>query len=344
MAIRSAQAQQWVLLAVVLTGAFMAILDVAIVNVAIPSIRDDLHASFGEVELVISAYTLSYACLLITGGRLGDLYGRRNLFIVGVAVFGAASGLCGAAPTPWVLIGARALQGIGGALMYPQARGAAYAETFAKVLPVSALLLLVAALLVRKLPVTPFEASNALLERLPGWSGLAYSMFLMTSGRIGGTLLADVLSHVTERRRLRTQQAPAAPGEFLAFHFHAGEGDTAWLHYLMREALAYGDRPVPYEAERLPVIKAQIEEVRRRQAEGLLPADMDPALLRLLGFALVSYPRLLSQVTRMTTSMSPNDPKFAAAWEDLLRRVGNLLEAAARPKAGAGPQHSPDRP
>jgi MFS family permease len=215
-------------------------------------------------------------------------------------------------------------------LLGPAAAGAAYAETFGKVLPASAALLLIAAWLVRKLPVTPFEASNALLERLPGWSGLAYSMFLMTGGRIGGGLLADVLSHVTERRTLRTQQAPAAPGEFLAFHFHAGEADTAWLHYLMREALAYGNQAVPHESERMPVIRAQVDEVRRRQADGLLRADMDPAILRLLGFALVSYPRLLPQVTRMTTTMSPDDPKFVAAWEDLLRRIGDLLERDAR--------------
>ena len=72
---------RWVL-PVVLAGTFMAILDVAIVNVAIPSIREDLHASFGNAELVISAYTLAYACLLVTGGRLGDLYGRQRMFIV----------------------------------------------------------------------------------------------------------------------------------------------------------------------------------------------------------------------------------------------------------------------
>src|SRR5215470_3285168 len=112
--------RRWLVLAVVLVGACMAILDVAIVNVAIPSIRKDLHASFGDVELVISAYTITYACLLITGGRLGDLYGRKRLFIIGLLVFGAASALCGAAPSAWVLIGARALQGVGGALMYPQ--------------------------------------------------------------------------------------------------------------------------------------------------------------------------------------------------------------------------------
>jgi MFS family permease len=86
-------------LAVVLAGTFMAILDASIVNVAIPSIRKDLRASFGDAVLVISAYTLTYACLLVTGGRLGDLHGRRRLFIVGVAGFAGASALCGVAPS-----------------------------------------------------------------------------------------------------------------------------------------------------------------------------------------------------------------------------------------------------
>ncbi len=108
------------MLAVVLAGTFMAILDVAIVNVAIPSIRSGFHASFGPVEVVISAYTLTYACLLVTGGRLGDLFGRKRIFVTGLLLFAASSALCGAAPSIGVLIGARALQGISGALMYPQ--------------------------------------------------------------------------------------------------------------------------------------------------------------------------------------------------------------------------------
>ncbi len=634
--------RQWLVLAVVLMGTFMAILDVAIVNVAIPSIRQDLHASFGEVELVVTAYTLSYACLLVTGGRLGDLYGRKRLFILGLIVFGAASALCGAAPNSWMLIGARAAQGVGGALMYPQVLaiiqvtfageervkalgifgsvigiaaiagqilggallaadlwhlswrpiflvnvplavatmlaalfilpkderqetvgldfggvalavpallllivpllegrefgwppwmlaclvaaipafwlfiwyerrfgqrggrpliridlfasrnfavgvpiaglfmasyagfllilaiylqvglgfsplhsglvytpsavgflitslaapryvpllgrhvltvgymiaalgllgtaaaafaagdrligfelapflfvaglgqglgmsplvgtviaglepreagagagvvtttlqvgnavgiavisllffallgaappGPAFAHAFAKTLPVCAALLLAAALLVPRLPSTPYEVSNALLERIPGWSGLAYSMFLMTGGRIGEGLFHDVLGRVAERRTLRTQQAPAAPGEFLAFHFHAAEADAAWQRYLMREALVCGDGAVPHEAERMPVIDAQVDEIRRRQASGLLPAGMDPALLRLVGFALVSYPRMLSQITRMTTGMTADDPRFSTAWEGMLRQIGTLLQAVA---------------
>ena len=112
--------RRWLVLVVVLVGACMAILDVAIVNVAIPSIRKDLHASFGDVELVISAYTLTYACLLVTGGRLGDLYGRKRLFITGIIAFAAASALCGAAPAIGLLVVARAIQGLAAALMYPQ--------------------------------------------------------------------------------------------------------------------------------------------------------------------------------------------------------------------------------
>src|SRR5580692_8998873 len=593
------ETRRWLVLAVVLMGTFMAILDVAIVNVAIPSIRADLHASFGEIEFVVSAYTLTYACLLVTGGRLGDNYGRRVLFILGLVVFGAASAACGLAPTSTALIVARAVQGIGGALMYPQvlaiiqinftgderakalgifgsvigiaavagqilggtllavdvwglewrpiflvnvplvlgtiiaaffilpkdehtdvvgldwggvalittallllivpllegrelgwpiwmwisliaafpafalfvwyerrfaARGgralvrmelfanesfafgvpiaalfmasyagflftlalylqvglgftplqsgmtytptaigffitslaaprlipllgrqvltlgyivstfglaatattafsagarlhgfelapslfilglgnglglsplvgtviaglapqeagagagivtttlqvgnalgvaiigllffallgaatpgAAYADAFAMTLPACAALLLLAAVLVRRLPRTPFEVSNALIERLPGWSaGFAYSMFLMTGGRLGDRLVQDLVAHVTERRLQRVREAPQAVGEFLAYHFHAAEGDVAWLHYLMREALVFGNRPVPQERERAESIAAQVQEIRDRQAAGLLPADLDPGALRLLGFA-----------------------------------------------------------
>ncbi len=629
----------------------MAILDVAIVNVAIPSIRKDLHASFGSVELVITAYTLTYACLLITGGRLGDLFGRRRMFIVGLLLFSAFSGLCGASPSIGVLIAARALQGIGGALMYPQvlaiiqvsyegqervrafgvfgavvgiaavvgqlvggallalnvfgltwrpvflvnvplgvlaaiaavivlpadqreARtrldgrgvaliaaallllsvpllegrehgwpvwmlvclacaapafalfvayerrlagrggsplvrielfrnpgfaggipiamlfiasyagfllllavylqaglgfsplhsgavytpaavgffinslaapklvpllgrhvltvgyviaglgllataatvsaagtslvgwelaptlfiaglgqglgmsplvgtiiaglepaeagagagvvtttlqtgnvlgvalggllfftllgdahpGVAYANAFADSLPACAALLLIAALLVHRLPVTPFEAQNALIERLPGWAtGFAYSMFLMTGGRIGERMFADVLSRVAERRLRRTTQAPEDPGEFFAFHFDAMSEDGAWLTYLQREGLTYGSGPIPHEQQRLPVIQAQVDEIRRRQNEGLIDPELDPRLVRLLGFALASYPRLLPQITRMTTGIPPDDPRFVEEWEKFLRAIGERFEPLAGRTRNPGP-------
>jgi EmrB/QacA subfamily drug resistance transporter len=638
--------RRWLVLGVVLMGTFMAVLDVAIVNVAIPSIHADLGASFGEIEFVVSAYTLTYACLLVTGGRLGDNYGRKLLFILGLVVFAAASAACGVAPSSEILIAARAVQGVGGALMYPQvlaiiqinfvdrerdralgifgsvigiaavagqilggsliqldiwhlqwrpiflvnvpialativaavfivpkdertervgldwggvslvttalfllivpllegrelgwppwivaclvaalpifgafvwyerrfgrsggrplvrmelfacksfavgvpiaalfmaayagflftlalylqvglgfsplqsglvytptaigffmtslaaprlipllgrqvltvgyvlaafglaatattvysagARlhgfelapslfiaglgngfglsplvgtvitglapqeagagagvvtttlqvgnalgvaligllffvmlggappGAAYADAFALTLPVCAALLLAAAVLVRRLPRTPFEISNALVERLPGWSaGFAYSMFLMTGGRLGDRLVHDLVAHVIDRRLQRVREAPQAVGEFLAFHFRGAEADLPWLHYLMREALVFGNRPVPQEEDRQAAVAIQVQEIRDRQAAGLLPADLDPGQLRLMGFALMNYPRMLPQITRMATGMTPDNPRFVARWEALLREVGSWLEEAARHK------------
>jgi EmrB/QacA subfamily drug resistance transporter len=112
--------RRWFVLAVVLFATFMSVLDVAVVNVAVPSIRAGLHASFGAVEFVIAAYSLTYGVLLITGGRLGDVFGRKRVFLMGMAGFTAGSALCGLAPNTGVLIAARALQGAFGALMVPQ--------------------------------------------------------------------------------------------------------------------------------------------------------------------------------------------------------------------------------
>src|SRR4051812_31557127 len=111
---------RWKTLAVVLAAAFLVGLDFFVVNVSIPSIRANLHATFAEVQLVIACYGLTYSVLLISGGRLGDIYGRKRMFMWGVAAFTAASILCGVSPTPLFLIAARALQGISGALLFPQ--------------------------------------------------------------------------------------------------------------------------------------------------------------------------------------------------------------------------------
>ena len=105
---------------ILLFGVFMAILDVAIVNVAVPKIGTDLHASGAELQLVIDGYITAYAVLLITGARLGAMLGRRRMFLVGVAVFTLASLVCGLAWSPIELISFRFVQGIGSALMVPQ--------------------------------------------------------------------------------------------------------------------------------------------------------------------------------------------------------------------------------
>ncbi len=111
---------RWKSLAVILAAAFLVALDFFVVNVSIPSIRTSLHASFAEVQLVIASYGLTYSVLLISGGRLGDIYGRKKMFLWGVTAFTAASMLCGFAPSAGFLIAARALQGVSGAMLFPQ--------------------------------------------------------------------------------------------------------------------------------------------------------------------------------------------------------------------------------
>lgn len=119
-AVDGAMARRWLGLVLLLSGSFLTILDVFIVNVAIPRIRSDLGASFAEVELVIAVYSLAYAVSLVTGGRLGDTYGRRRVFMVGMAAFAVASALCGLAPSPSALVAARLVQGVSAALVFPQ--------------------------------------------------------------------------------------------------------------------------------------------------------------------------------------------------------------------------------
>ena len=115
-----ADPRRWLALTVVVSASFMAVFDQFVVNVAIPSIQRDLHASFAQVQFVVAGYALAYAVTLVTGGRLGDIFGRKRLFMVGMAGFTLASALCGLAPGPGLLVAARLLQGLGAALMAPQ--------------------------------------------------------------------------------------------------------------------------------------------------------------------------------------------------------------------------------
>src|SRR3712207_5639248 len=106
---------RWVLLATVL-GSSVAMLDATVVNVALPAIGADFDAEFDGLQWMVTAYTLTLAALLMLGGSLGDRYGRRRIFVIGVIWFAAASLLCGLAPNAGSLVAARALQGVGGAL------------------------------------------------------------------------------------------------------------------------------------------------------------------------------------------------------------------------------------
>ena len=111
--------RKWLTLASVSFGLFMIMLDNTVVNVALPSIQRDLGADLSELEWIVTGYALTFASLMLVGGKVADAYGRRRIFVVGIVVFTLASLLCGLADSSEMLIGARILQGAGAALMNP---------------------------------------------------------------------------------------------------------------------------------------------------------------------------------------------------------------------------------
>src|SRR4029453_15352852 len=111
----SADRRRWATLAVVCLAQLMIVLDVTIVNVALPSIQRDLHFSQGDLTWVVNAFLVSFGSLLLLAGRIGDLVGRKRVFLAGLVTFTVASLLCSVAPSEGALVGARFLQGIGAA-------------------------------------------------------------------------------------------------------------------------------------------------------------------------------------------------------------------------------------
>jgi EmrB/QacA subfamily drug resistance transporter len=112
--------RRWIALAIVMTAAFMDLVDVTIVNIAIPSIEREAGASMSQIQWITAGYALAFAAGLITGGRLGDIHGRKRLFLLGIGGFTLASALCGFAANPEMLVASRILQGAMAAMMVPQ--------------------------------------------------------------------------------------------------------------------------------------------------------------------------------------------------------------------------------
>ena len=110
--------RKWWTLIAVCTATFMLLLDITVVNVALPDIQQSLHASFSDLQWVVDAYSLTLAAFLLTAGVAGDIYGRRKIFAIGLVVFSLASLVCGLSTTPLMLNLARAVQGVGGAIMF----------------------------------------------------------------------------------------------------------------------------------------------------------------------------------------------------------------------------------
>lgn len=112
--------RRWWVLPVILVGSFLSFLDFFIVNIALPAMRDDLGARPAELQFVLAGYGIGFSVFLITGGRLGDIFGRKRVFLLGLSGFTLASALCGLAATPGILIASRVLQALTAATLVPQ--------------------------------------------------------------------------------------------------------------------------------------------------------------------------------------------------------------------------------
>jgi MFS family permease len=120
---RFGPSRRWIALAFLLTSSFLAVLSNYIANVAIPALEQSLNATYVDVEFMVTGYILVYAVFLVPGGRLGDMYGRKRVYVIGMTLFSVASCICGLAPNAGTMIAGRMIQGLGAALMYPQVLG-----------------------------------------------------------------------------------------------------------------------------------------------------------------------------------------------------------------------------
>lgn len=228
---------RWVLLATVL-GSGMALIDATVVGIALPTIGRHFHASVNDLQWVTNAYTLTLSGLLLLGGSLGDRYGRRRFFLIGVAWFTLASLLCGVAPNIPVLIGARAWQGVGAALLMPEG------------------------LAILQASFAPGDRSRA-IGAWAGWSGVATAVGPVVGGwlisavswrliffinlPVGAAVLAVSLRHVPESRDMTTTGKLDVRGAVLVSLGLAGlvygltEGASlGWASPLTLVALALG--------------------------------------------------------------------------------------------------------
>ncbi len=200
---------RWLAAIVLIVGALMDMIDVTIVNVALPTIRSDLHASATQLEWVISGYLLAFAATLIVAGNFGDLFGRKRVFLLGVGVFGVASLCAGLAQVPAELIASRVVQGAAAAAMAPQVL-ATFRAIFAAKERGQAFGLYGAMLGVAS--AIGLVLGGALTEaNLFGWSWR--SVFFVNVPVAVGTLVAGVL--IIPETRDRAARRPDLPGAVL---------------------------------------------------------------------------------------------------------------------------------
>ncbi len=248
---------RWILLATVL-GSTMALLDSTVVNVALPRIGQDLDADLAVLQWTVNAYLLTLAGLILVGGALGDRFGRRRIFVVGVVWFAVGSLLCGLAPDAGVLVAARALQGIGGALLTPGSlaliQGSIRAEDRGRAVGLWSGLGGVGA------AVGPF---------LGGWlvDGPGWRWVFLLNVPVAALCVPVALRHVPESRD------PQAHGRFDVAGAVLGAGSLGLVTYALIEASS-GTAPVIAAAVGGVLLGVAFVLVERRRADPMVPPDI----------------------------------------------------------------------
>ncbi|MCJ0869393.1 MFS transporter [Streptomyces sp. AP-93] len=248
---------RWIVLTTVL-GSAMALLDSTVVNVALPAIGRDLGADLAVLQWTVNAYLLTLAGLILVGGALGDRFGRRRIFVLGVAWFAVGSLLCGIAPNAGVLIAARALQGIGGALLTPGSlaliQGSIHPDDRARAVGLWSGFGGVGA------AVGPF---------LGGWlvDGPGWRWVFLLNVPVAALCIPVALRHVPESRD------PAAHGRFDVAGAVLGAASLALLTYALIEARS-GAALVVGAAVGGVLLAAVFVVVERRRADPMVPPDI----------------------------------------------------------------------
>jgi EmrB/QacA subfamily drug resistance transporter len=228
--------RRWWTLAAVSLGLFMIMLDNTVVNVALPSIERDLGARLSELEWIVAGYALTFAALILTGGKLADLLGRRLIYMVGLVVFGGSSLACALAPSAEFLIGARVVQGVGAALMNP-ATLSIITATFPPRQRGTAIGIWVG-VSASALAIGPLV--GGLLTEHAGWSSIFY-----VNVPIGAVAIAASFLFIGESKDNSQEQRPDVPGlvasglGLFALTFALIEGNNhGWTSSLILGALA----------------------------------------------------------------------------------------------------------
>lgn len=257
--VRLASAQgRWIVLTTVL-GSAMALLDSTVVNVALPRIGRDLDADLAVLQWTVNAYLLTLAGLILVGGALGDRFGRRRIFVLGVVWFAVGSLLCGIAPNAGVLIGARALQGIGGALLTPGSlaliQGSIHPDDRARAVGLW----------------SGFGGVGAAMGPfLGGWlvDGPGWRWVFLLNVPVAALCVPVALRHVPESRD------PKAHGRFDVAGALLGAASLALLTYALIEA---GSAPAPLVAGAAAgavLLAVAFVVVERRRADPMVPPDI----------------------------------------------------------------------